>query len=254
MISAVVIAKNEERNIGPCIEALSKVTSDIHLLDSGSTDRTKELAKKKGATIHEVQWKGYGPTKNEGANFAKYDWILSIDADEVLTDALVEELLVLELDSHKIYAINILTNYCGTWIRHSGWFPSYKKRLYNKKLVSWDEREVHENLRWGDKKIEICHLNNELLHYSYRSPEDHVIKGKRYAKLGAEHLIQSKKKVFFAKQLVGPPFRFFKMYVIKRGFLDGSAGFLLAIREARMVAWRYQFYRALKKQQDGTNN
>lgn len=246
MISAIVITLNEERNIEACIQALLKLTDDVHILDSGSSDNTREIANNAGAQVHSIEWAGYGKTKNMGVAFAKSKWILSIDADEVLTDELIEEISSTTLTTSDVYAINILTNYCGSWIKHSGWYPSYKKRLFYSPEVSWDEREVHENLHWeGEKKI--VRFQNELLHYSYRTPQDHIDKGEKYAKLGAEHLIKRGKKVSWLKQYLGPPFRFFRMYVLKLGVLDRKAGFLLAYREARMVAWRYQYYRALKK-------
>ena len=100
--------------------------------------------------------------------------------------------------------------------------------------------------KWSGKK-QIIRLKNDLHHYSYRTAEDHARKGKRYAELGAKHLIDKNKNVFILKQLLAPAFRFFKMYVLKLGFLDKQAGFLLALREARMVAWRYAYYRSLKK-------
>ena len=242
MITAIVIAKNEERNIGDCVEALIRLTNNVIVLDSGSTDRTKEIAKEKGAQVESVEWLGFGPTKNLAKNHAKHSWILSIDADEVLTPELIIEIKALSLDPKNIYAINILTNYCGSWIKHSGWYPSYKKRLYHQEFVSWDDRKVHENLQWKDPEIKVVRLKNELHHYSYRTAEDHVRKGDQYAKLGAEQLIKQEKQVSWIKKTFGPIYRFFRMYILKLGILDGKAGFLLALREARMVAWRYKYY------------
>ena len=246
MISAVVIAKNEESCIVNCVKALIKITDDVVVLDSGSVDNTIALAKDAGASVHSITWKGYGPTKNLGISFAKHPWILSIDADEVLSDELIEEIKNLGLNPKYVYAINILTNYCGKWIYHSGWYPSYKKRLYHSKFVKWDDREVHENLQWEDKEIQVKRLKNKLLHYSYPSADDHLRKADNYAKLGAEHLVKSGKKVNVFKILFGPAFRFFRMYILKLGILDGSAGFLLAYREAGMVRKRYKYYKKKK--------
>ncbi len=246
MISAVVIAKNEEARIGACIEALVKVTDDVILLDSGSSDKTANIAASKGAIVKHIKWRGYGPTKNLGVEYAKYDWILSIDADEVLSDELIEEIKTLGLNPKHIYAINILTNYCGKWIYHSGWYPSYKKRLYHSNFVEWDQREVHENLTWEDNDVVVKNLNNKLYHYSYPTAEVHFEKADQYAKLGAEHLIKSGKNVPVVKRMFGPMYRFFRMYILKLGILDGSAGFLLAYREAGMVRKRYKYYKMMK--------
>lgn len=246
MISAVVIALNEERNIGDCVSALKKLTDDVILLDSGSTDNTVQIAEKCGAKVYKISWQGYGKTKNLAPQFAQFPWILSIDADEVLTDALIHEIKNTSLDPKHVYAINILTNYCGYWIRHSGWFPSFKKRLYHSSFVRWDDREVHENLTWEDD-IKVVNFENILHHYSYRTAEDHERKADKYARLGAEHLITSNKKVGLLKQFFGPYYRFFRMYILKLGFLDKKAGFLLALREAKMVAMRYQYYRSFRQ-------
>lgn len=246
MISAVVITLNEARNIQDCVKALTQLTDDVIVLDSGSTDGTQQLAEKLGARVIPIEWKGYGPSKNLAVNHVKYDWILSIDADEVLTPELIEEIKNTPLDTDIIYAINILPNYCGSWIYHSGWFPSYKKRLYYKLSVKWDDREVHENLQWeGEKKIR--RFKHVLHHYSYRTAEDHILKADKYAKLGASHLIAQGKKVSWIKQIFGPAFRFFRMFILQLGFLDKKAGFLLAIRESRMVSLRYKYYREMSK-------
>lgn len=246
MISAVVITLNEARNIEDCVKALKQVTDDVIVLDSGSSDGTQEIATKNGAKVISIKWKGYGPTKNMANDLVKNDWILSIDADEVLTPELIEEIKQTELDPQNIYAINILPNYCGEWIYHSGWFPSYKKRLYHRHTVRWDEREVHENLSWqGDRNI--VRFKHVLHHYSYRTAQDHLLKGEKYALLGAKHLVANGKKVAWIKQTFGPAFRFFRMFVLQLGFLDRKAGFLLAKRESRMVALRYKYYRELSK-------
>lgn len=246
MISAVVITLNEAINIKDCIISLKGVTDDIVVMDTGSTDNTIEIAKEAGARVFQTKWLGYGPTKNHAVTFAKYDWILSIDADERINQELAAEIKQLKLNTKHIYAINILTNYCGTWIRHSGWFPSFKKRIYHRNTVQWDDREVHENLIL-DHTNQVIKLDGVLLHYSYRTSEDHWKKGQRYAKQGAEQLMKKNKRVSIFKILFGPAFRFFRMYILKRGFLDGQAGFQLAIREARMVKWRYDFYKKMKK-------
>lgn len=246
MISAVVITLNEARNIVDCIQALRKVTDDVIVLDSGSTDGTQDLATKHGAKVIPIEWIGYGPTKNLAIEHVKNEWILSIDADEVLTPELITEIMETELNPDYIYAINILPNYCGDWIYHSGWYPSYKKRLYHTLSVRWDDREVHENLCWeGDKTV--VRFKNVLHHYSYRTAQDHILKGEKYAMLGAKHLIANGKKVSWIKQTFGPAFRFFRMFILQLGFLDKKAGFLLAKRESRMVALRYKYYREMSK-------
>lgn len=247
MISAVVITKNEAYNIAACVQALLQVSTDVLVMDTGSTDDTIAVAEAAGAKVIEVPWMGFGKTKNLAPKYAKHQWILSIDADEVLSDDLITELNQLKLDPTKIYAINILTNYCGTWIKHSGWYPSFKKRLFYSLKVQWDEREVHENLRWDDQDTQVVRLKHQIKHYSYRTADDHRRKAVHYARLGAEHLIRANKNVSWFKQYLGPPFRFVRMYLLKLGILDGKAGLLLAYRESKMVALRYKYYRKMKQ-------
>lgn len=246
-ISAVFIVLNEAQNIERSVKAAKKLTSDVVVMDTGSTDNTIELARDAGANVFECAWKGYGPTKNYAVTKAQYEWILSIDGDEVLSDELIQEIKELSLRPDQIYAINILTSYCGTWIKHSGWFPSFKKRIYHKKHVQWNDRTVHENLIIQANQ-RVIRLKSLIYHYSYPNAEFHVTKGKRYALEGAEELIKKNKQPALIKTLFGPAFRFFKMYVLKRGFLDGKAGFLLAYREAKVVRWRYEFYKKLKNE------
>ena len=245
MISGVVITLQEEDNIEKCVLALKQVCNEVIVMDTGSTDKTMSIAEKCGARVLETKWLGYGPTKNYANSKATNEWILSVDADEVLSPELIQEINNLQLDKSCIYSMNVLTNYCGTWIRHSGWYPMYKKRLFPRSIAKWSDREVHENLEFSDT-IRVKKLSGIIHHYSYKTKEDHIRKADRYALEGAKQLIKVGKKPSIFKQVLGPPFRFFRMYILRAGFLDGKNGFFLALRESNMVRKRYMYYNKLK--------
>lgn len=245
MISGVVITLQEEDNIEECVKALQEVCSEVIVMDTGSTDNTISIAEQAGATVYQTKWLGYGPTKNFANSKATNDWILSVDADEVLSPGLIVEIQNLKLNQGEIYAINMLTNYCGTWIRHSGWYPMFKKRLFPKPIAKWSDREVHENLEYPNH-IQVKKLSGIIHHYSYKNKEDHIQKSDRYALEGAKQLIKEGKNPSIIKKVFGPPFRFFRMYILRAGFLDGKNGFLLAVRESNMVKKRYEYYNKLK--------
>lgn len=243
-LSVVIISKNEERLIESVVQAARKVTDDIILIDSGSSDRTVALATSAGARCIDQVWLGYSATKNFGTAQAKHDWILSLDADEVMDDALIDQLNTLSLSRDCIYELSRITNYCGQWIKHSGWYPDYITRLYHKEDHHWNEKLVHESLTdIASKKVTL--LSGLLLHYSYASLEQHQAKCDKYAKYRAQEWIASHKKPAILKQWFGPTVRFIRNYVWQRGFLDGKAGYNIAINEAKMVKMQFIYYNEL---------
>ena len=182
-ISAVIITKNEAANIQRCIGALQQVVSEILIVDSYSTDQTVTIAEEMGVKVIQKEWKGYGPNKNFGNRLATYDWILSIDADEVLSAELIQTLQNLVLDQRQVYAVNRLVNYAGHWVYYSGWHPDWKIRLFHKSAVQWDEEAlVHEQLIIPTTKT-VTPLEGVLYHYSYKSKADHWNRIEQYANL-----------------------------------------------------------------------
>lgn len=244
-ISAVIITKNEEKNIAQCLQSLIEVVKEIVVIDAYSTDKTIEIAEKIGAKVFQKEWKGYSQNKNFGNDLAKNDWILSIDADEVLSPELITSIHELTLENSKVYSFNRLNNYCGQWIKYSNWHPDWKIRLFNKKQVTWSGDFVHEKLTF-DKHITVVRLAGLLYHYSYQNSEDHWQRIEKYAQLSAQQLFQDGKKATFVKLWLSPIARFIKTYFFKKGFLDGKAGWIISVRNAYLVNRKYRLLQEMQ--------
>jgi glycosyltransferase involved in cell wall biosynthesis len=226
-ISAVIITFNEERNIERCLHSLKDVVDEIVVLDSFSSDKTEGICKKFSVKFHQRSWEGYSASKNFAGTLTENDFILSVDADEVLSSELRLSILSVknDLQQKAVYKFNRLTNYCGEWIRHSGWYPDVKIRIFDKNLVRW-EGEIHERLM-VPKAFKQIHLKGDLHHYSYYSVREHLKQTVRYSSLSAKELFDRKKKSSFLKLWAGPAIKFIKNYIFHLGFLDGYYGFLI---------------------------
>jgi glycosyltransferase involved in cell wall biosynthesis len=246
-ISAVVITFNEARNIGRCIESLIGVADEIVVLDSFSTDQTKEICEGFGVEFHTHAFDGYAEQKNRGNLIAKNSVILSLDADEALDNTLRESILRAKANwNTDAYALKRLTNYCGTWIRHSGWYPDTKIRLFDKSVARWEARKVHEFLSIK-KGAKVEKLEGDLLHYSFYTVQQHMDTVNKFSTLKAEQLYESGKRANYLQMIVAPPFKFFKQFVLKAGFLDGYAGFVIAVNSAHGVFLKYAKLRMLSR-------
>jgi glycosyltransferase involved in cell wall biosynthesis len=228
-ISAAIVALNEERNIERAIRSLVSCADEIVVVDSGSSDRTREIAISLGARVVEEPWRGYAAQKNFAASCAANDWILSIDADEELTPALAAEIAALkhQAPAFDAWTMPRLARYLGRWIRHSGWYPDRKVRLYRRDRAQWQGEYVHESVRVSGAGT-VGRLKNDLLHFTCDSLAQHVDTLDRYTSLAAKALVASKKPVPFRHLVLDPPWTFLRSYVIQRGFLDGTQGFVIA--------------------------
>jgi glycosyltransferase involved in cell wall biosynthesis len=245
--SVVIITKNEAANIQACLEPLLPLSDDVLVIDSGSTDGTRKIARNLGARVLETQWQGYAATKNWGNAQANYPWILSIDADEVLSEDLVQSLQNWQPQPETVFFLDRITNYCGTWVHHSGWYPDWKPRLFNRNEVHWRGEYVHETLTWPDS-FQTEKLAGKLLHYSYRTQQDHWDRMERYAQLSAQELFSRGKKPTWVKRHLSPAFRFFRTWVIKQGWRDGRTGWTISRRNAYLVRRRYQLLQQLYRE------
>ncbi len=243
-ISAVIITYNGVRTIDQCLSSLKGVVSEIIVLDSYSTDGTVEVCRRHGVKLINQEWLGYSATKNLGNSMAQNDWILSIDSDEVLSDELRESVLKLVPQDTEVYAMDRLTNYCGKWIHHSGWYPDWKVRLFNRKHVQWQGEFVHETLDLPPD-IKTIRLSGKLLHYSYAYADDHYRRMEKYAQLSAKEKLSKGKKATLLKYWLSPAARFLRTFFWKLGFLDGKAGWDISRRNAWMVRRRYQILKQL---------
>jgi len=220
-ISAVLIAKNEEKNLPRCLGALDFCQEIVVVVDKSSTDNTAMVAKKRGTKVFFQRFQGFGRQKNYGIAKAKGDWILSLDADEVITPPL-KKAIVRAVGQREIDGFLILRRawFLGKPIKHSGWFPEYKLRLVKKPLARFEKRLVHEDMIAVRKMKK---LKGILEHYSYPTLIDYWQKMAHYTTL------QARQTPFNFLFLLGKPwYRFFKMYFVQLGFLDGWRGFILA--------------------------
>ena len=235
-ISAVIITKNEERNIGRCLDSLAGVADQILVVDSSSTDDTVNICREKGAQVYTRSWHGYSDQKNWGNDQAEHDWILSIDADEALSDELKESIVKARSADQWNYSMARLANYCGQWIHHSGWYPDRKFRLFDRRQTKW-RGDIHETLvtDGDDPKL----LRGDLLHYSYYTIDEHVAQANRFSGIAARSMYVNATRPSLVNVLFNPFFRFFKFYFLKRGFLDGFAGFTISSIAAYEVFLKY---------------
>lgn len=241
-ISAVIITFNEEENIASCIESIEEVCDEIVVVDSLSTDKTIEIAEKHPKVkVYSQKWLGYVDQKNYANSLTTFNTIFSIDADELLSKQLKESILKLkELDENlfKVYEVSRLTNYCGSWIKHCGWYPDKKIRIFNKQSVKWQGELVHETL-FLPENTQIITLKGDLLHYSYKSSTDHIERMNKYSTLTAKEAFNRGKKSSCFDIWFRPKWRFFRDYIIKRGFLDGYAGYQVCKMSAYITFSKY---------------
>jgi glycosyltransferase involved in cell wall biosynthesis len=229
-ISATIITLNEERNIARALESL-RCCDEVLVVDSGSTDRTAEIAAKLGARVVESPWGGYARQKNYAADAAANDWILSIDADEALSEALEGEIWQIKKNGPRFdgYTMPRLAQYMGRWILHSGWYPDRKVRLYDRRKARWVGDYVHESVQVDGS---VGHLESDLLHFTCDSLSEHLKTMDRYTTLAAEQLIAQGKVVKMRHMLVDPPWTFIRSYFLRLGFLDGLEGLTIAYMAA----------------------
>jgi len=236
-LSVVLIAFNEGHHIAKCLLSAQEVADEIVVIDSGSTDNTVEVCKAYGAKVITHPWCGYSEQKNFGNAQASFDWILSLDADEVLNDALIQS--IQKWKKHpQAASFKRMTNYCGTFIKHGGWYPDVKVRLFNKQETNW-EGTIHEVLP-GLSKENAFLLEGDCLHYSYYSVEQHYAQAEKFTTIQAADLFQHGKKSPWFKRVFSPIAKFIVDYFFRLGFLDGKAGFTVARISAYATFLKYK--------------
>jgi hypothetical protein len=236
-ISAVIITLNEETVIERCIRSLEGIADEVVVVDSFSKDKTVAVAESLGARVIQHAFDGYGPQKRRAVEAAQHEWILSLDADEALSPRLRQS--ILQAKTHqkaKAYQCNRLTNYCGRWIRHGGWYPDKLVRLWHREAGSISADAVHERWEPAHSQISIGHLKGDLLHYSFPTFATHLRKLVHYSESGAQHDAARGKQASLTKVILGPTWVFVSTYFLKLGFLDGYEGFLIA-RASAVAAW-----------------
>jgi glycosyltransferase involved in cell wall biosynthesis len=229
-ISATIITLNEQGNIARAIESL-RCADEVVVLDSGSSDQTIEAAARLGARVVEAPWRGYAGQKNFAAQQATHDWVLSIDADEALSEALEAEIWQIKKNGPQFdaYTMPRMARYLGRWILHSGWYPDRKVRLYDRRKARWVGDYVHESVQVDGR---IGHLHCNLLHYTCSSLSEHLKTMDRYTTLAAEELVAQGRKIEWPDLVLDPLWTFVRTYFFQAGFLDGIEGLTIAFMAA----------------------
>ena len=238
-LSVILITRNEEVNLEDCLASLEGIAQQIVVVDTNSADRTLEIAQKYGALIAQPSdWPGFGPQKNRALDLASGDWVLSLDADERLTPALKSEIqTAINHNAHvDCFAIPRLSWYCGRFIRHSGWSPDYVDRLFKRGSARFSDDLVHERLI---PQGQVARLKNPLLHFSFMNYSQVLQKLDRYSTASAEQAFAKGKTSSPLKAVLHGAWAFFRTYVIRAGFLDGTQGFALAISNGQGTYYRY---------------
>ena len=248
-LSAVIISFNEEKNMERCILSLDGIADEIVVLDSFSTDRTREICEKYGVRFYTHDFDGYIEQKNRAITYASYPLVLSLDADEALSDTLQKSILaVKENRDADGYTMNRLTNYCGKLIKHCGWYPNRKLRLFNISKGQWAGLNPHDVFEM-DKGAIVKHLDGDLLHFSYYSFEQHIQQVEKFSSIAAEAKFEQGKKASFIKIWGSTAASFLTCYFIQLGFLEGEAGWRICSMSARGSYKKYSKLRNLYKQQ-----
>ncbi len=246
-ISATIITFNEEKKIAACLASLQGVADEIIVMDSLSTDATVSICKQFGAKVFQQTWNGYGQQKNAAAAKASFDYILSIDADECLSEALQHSIIEIKKKGmNGVYKMNRLNNFYGYNLHHGNAYPDTMRRIYNRQQVKWSLRLVHETLDIP-QELPVTLLKGDLLHRSKDSVQDHIAGINKYSTLSAKVYFEGGKKGAFFKMVFGPAFTFLQGYLFRLGFLDGAPGLIMARINAQEVFLKYSKLLLLQK-------
>jgi glycosyltransferase involved in cell wall biosynthesis len=247
-ISVVVISKDEEKSIARCLGSV-RWADEVIVVDTGSADRTPEMAEGLGAKLYRTEWKGFGRAKQLGVEKATGEWVLSVDADEEITDVLASEIReAVTVDSFAGYFIPRRTNFLGRWIRHSRWYPDYVLRLFRRQAGAFTSSLVHERVNIDG---EVGKLTSPILHYSYPDVDTYLRKLETYTSLAAKELHRKGRKFSLSSLILKPLAAFSRHYITGAGFLDGVEGFMIASLSAFGVMTKYIKLRSLERAETG---
>ncbi|MDQ3141828.1 MAG: glycosyltransferase family 2 protein [Bacteroidota bacterium] len=245
-ISAAIITYNEEKNIERCLSSLSTIADEIIVVDSYSDDQTEAICKKYNVKFVQHPFEGYSQQKNYALSNASFDVVLSLDADEALSEKLAASIKNIKSDFRKQgYYFNRKTNFCGQWIKYSGWYPDRKLRLVNRLHGEWGGSNPHEKFIMHEGDAATGFLEGDLLHYSYYKIDEFYKKSYQYAELAAKDLFKKGRTCNYLNLWVHTIFKFVQTYFLKWGFLDGINGFQIAKISTQATFHKYQMLRYL---------
>ena len=250
-ISAVIITLNEQDNIGRCLESVADVADEVVVVDSFSTDATADICIRHGARFIKHPFEGHIEQKNYAMLQATHDYVLSLDADEALSETLKQSILRAKSNwEFDGYSLNRLTNYCGKWIKHCGWYPDLKIRLWDRRKGKWGGVNPHDRVIMSTG-AEVCHLPGDLFHYSYPSIRHHVSQINTFSEIAAREAYNRGRKTYVIFDIIlNPDLTFLKKYFLSLGVLDGYAGFLISIHTAYGKFLKYTKLRELHKKKE----
>lgn len=241
-ISVCILVKNAQKTIKECLEALSEF-GEIILLDNQSSDKTLEIARKfnenyKNLRIEQSEFIGFGALKNLAVQYAKNEWILSIDSDEVLENEALEEIKALNVDQESIIALPRKNLYNNEWIKACGWYPDFVWRIFNKNFTQFNDNFVHESVQIPPNAQKI-YLKGHLKHYAFKDIESVITKMNRYTSFSANEKFEKGKKTSLRAAIFRFFLTFFRDYFLRKGFLYGYKGFVIALLNAEGAFYRY---------------
>lgn len=249
-ISVAIMTLNEERKIERCLKSISEVADEILVVDSFSTDRTEEICKKYGARFIQHKFDGYIEQRKYCIEHAAHDFVLCIDADEELSKELTSSIMQVKREwTHDGYAMNRLNSICGHWIRHSGWYPDRKVRLFDRRKMSVKGKNPHDEIVMHQGNT-TGRLRGDLLHYTYDTVEDQIRQINRFTEIQAREKFERGKKACYLEVIFSPPYKFIRHYFFKLGFLDGYFGYLICRNMAHSTFLKHAKLKALWKQED----
>lgn len=246
-LSVVIITFNEENNIERCLKSVEALADEIVVVDSYSTDKTKEICQNYSVRFIENEFLGHIEQKNFAKDQAKHDYVLSLDADEALSAESIDYIQNLKSFNFDGYVFNRLNNYCGKWIRHSGWYPDRKLRLWKKSKGKWAGQNPHDQFVL-DSESKIETTGTDILHYTIPNAEAHLKQIDYFTTIAAKALFDKRKKGGWYKRFLSPIVKFQKDYFWQRGFLDGKEGFMIAKNSAYAKYLKYSKLEALYKE------
>ncbi len=238
-LSAVIIAYNEEKNIGDCINSLKEIADEIIVVSSFSTDKTEEIAQQKNARVIRHAFEGHIEQKNFALSQAANDYVLSLDADERLSEDLKQSILKVKSNwAHDGYTMNRLNNYCGKWIKHGDWYPDRKLRLWNRIKGKWGGENPHDKVVMQDGAT-VSRLKGNILHYTVTSIKQYEQQLEKYSSIAAEVLYRKGKTSSKLFAFVNAGYTFFRNYFLKLGCLDGYYGWIISRQLCRHNYMKY---------------
>jgi glycosyltransferase involved in cell wall biosynthesis len=239
-LTVAIITYNEEKNIGRCISSVQSIADEVLVVDSFSTDKTETICNELGARFIKNPFKGYIEQKNFALEQSTNDYVLSLDADEALSPELLLEIKkIKENFEYDGYRFNRLTNYCGHWVRHCGWYPDTKLRLVKKSRAMWKGVNPHDILQMNTDEDQVGLLKGDLLHYSYETIASHVNQTDKFTTIAATAAVSPGKRSSLFKIITRPFFKFLRDYFFKRGFLDGRYGFIICFINSLSALLKY---------------